>query len=285
VPTFTEKQSLGPYTLWQAFLRSHNKFAGSWFLHLNIDGGQRVVHTHDNWTTVANVLTGADWHTTTAVGFDVSFNAANLNSGVIWVGDRNTGVATVRKSLDLGGSFPIEKAVASSTYMTALVYTPWWNNPDELIAWASGGSSSGIEAWLKRTADGGQTWQDRTPIYNGWGWGCGERETAVVRTNRVFHHFVTDPAWIAFAAVPSKDRHGAPNHRLFTSDDEGLTWTEKGDMGQKVTMLGGWPYDKNILIATGYNKIRLSYDWGDTWEDKQWVGFQDGIKTIPIWMA
>jgi hypothetical protein len=158
-----------------------------------------------------------------------------------------------------------------------VIYTQWWDNPDELKVWAGGAHT---ESWLYYSPDGGQTWDDRTPLADGHSYGADVN--AAWHAGLLLHHFVTDPAYMAFAGRKSG---GGANNRLFTSLDQGQTWQDKGDMGQVISMLGGWPYDQDLLIATGVSKIRYSEDWGVTWVDKQWPGYADGLVTVPIWVV
>lgn len=282
-PTWTALQTL-PYPCAHPFLRA-SFFEGTWFLGMYVGSEvYRVFHTHDTWATYTNTFATSHTHGARGTACEITSNPGGLDDGLLYVGERD-GAIWLRRSIDYGGSFSSRvwvRSDQSGSYPPHWAVFPWWGNEDNQELWVGGGSGPRMDAYLYVSFDAGLNWENRAPVYDGYTWGGGHSTNDVPM--RPMLMFVTNPDIIALAAYRSVDKRGHTNPRLFVSTDRGETWTHRGQFSQYVTTLGGWPYDSDILLATGPSAQRYSDDFGLTWVDKHWVGYAGGVDTIPVWL-
>jgi len=263
----------------QLLLTHTIQYPDMWFIGIVDYGRFQVLHTHDYWQTVTKVQPNTADLNSVATAFSISYNPTAEDAGGVWCGDAP---GKLRVGADYGGTFPTSITITGSGYQPHWMMVPWWDNASDLNIWTAGGSGASHDGWMRYSDDGGGSWANRSPSYGGYTWGGGYRHQDI---RRPLLSFVTDPSRLVVAAYQSQDKRGTTDPRCFVSEDTGQTWTHRKQFASKVFELGGWPYDQDVIISTAEDNIEYSDDFGVTWSYKSWVGYSDGLCTIPVWLA
>jgi hypothetical protein len=263
-------------------------YQDTWFLLVQKDNTDIFYKTTDNFATVSQInnLCGVSpfaWYT-----FFISNRAASRDSGLI-VAAYGAGASQshVTISRDYGNSFTPDLTWGFNDFHPpAMVYVTYENNASENIWYVMGGEDSTTDAWIVRTDDGGTYYEDISPFYDDGGgllkYGGGQSNRY---SRRYIYDYTKDSNKLAAIMWPSTQKHGARNQQVFISDDGGDNWTRQSELGSRANGIGGWPYDENILFITGSASLRYSDDRGATWSNKHWVGYSEGVWTVPIWIT
>ncbi|MBN1965488.1 MAG: hypothetical protein JW910_12635, partial [Anaerolineae bacterium] len=213
----------------------------TWFLfYQGPSNTLRCAHTHDNWTTVTDVVVNSTITVLMSVGVEVSGHPTDADTGVVFGGGKSGSTAIMNKSTNFGASFGSSVNVETASYPPISAHMPWLGNEDALELFVMGGNASAYDAWVKYTNNGGTSFSDRTPSYGGYGWGGGERD---IYMRELLHGYTLDEDIMACVGYRSADKRGSTSPRLFTSTDRGATWTHRGQFAVDVYNVNGWPYD------------------------------------------
>ncbi|HLF91702.1 MAG TPA: hypothetical protein VI451_22370, partial [Anaerolineales bacterium] len=108
------------------------------------------------WTLVAN-----EGEQARDFGFAISSNANSPDDITVWA---STNRGRLYRSADGGKSFyQILSLPTSGFYQLHAIYSPIAGNDDSIL-YVGGGSGSGDSAYIYRTLDGGDTWEDVSPV-------------------------------------------------------------------------------------------------------------------------
>lgn len=286
-PTWTLKYSIAIAS--QRAMLQNSIYNGVWFLLVQSGNNANLYRTINDWSSVNNItaVTGAapagGWHS-----FFISNHAKSTSNGlVICSHSEGASLPHVTISRNYGTSFTPDLTYTFSDYHApSYVHVPYHGNQAENTWFVFGGEDLSQDAWIKRTTDGGDTYDDITPIYDDGGgplpYGGGERN---VDFRRLMYDHTQDGQKLAIVAAVSSEKHGGHDQQLFVSDDNGDNWTRVRAFAPDINGIGGWPYDPDILFFTGQAKLYYSSDGGVTIAEKQWAGYTEGIWTVPIWVA
>jgi hypothetical protein len=239
-----------------AFFRVRSNISQAGFyviLAQRASGNVAVFHTHDYGVTWAGVDLGANGQFARSVGLDVGQHGV----GVIYVGT----AGAVWASTNGGHSFSLKQS-GLFFYSPFAINIPYAGNPSDQIAYLAGGSDSTHEAVVYKTTNGWTSYSDITPIV-AHAYGDGNGDT---------HTFTQDGDVLTGIYQRSGDLHGDENPHFYSSDNGGLSWTNKKNFSGEVWKLGGWPYGKDQFYALGDSVdfyIGFSTDGGTTWSEKK----------------
>jgi len=266
----------------RALLFNTHGYSGRWFLMIEDNEDALYIETApDTWVTVSEVAYTGLSGRYLCMGFEVSGNT--ISNGVVLHTYHSGTDAEVKKSTNYGVSYGATVTPANSYYPPHGVIMPWKGNESQQTWYVAGGSSSLVDAYVNKTVNGGSSCTDVTPTFGGVPYGGGARNNLTVR---FMHYFTYEDGTERFVGIfaPSADKTGGAQ-RFFVSDDAGASWTSNAITGDPMVHgVGGWPYDKGTYIINCATKLLLTTDAGATYSEKQWVGYNNGIWTVPVWI-
>lgn len=268
-PTWDTLQTWS-YAIRGALLQGTIVGQGTWFLALaQTDDHVHVLHSHDAWAN-ATVVENVSFANGTGPALAVSANAASLVLVGYGKGYPESQFGLNRSS-NWGASFASYYRNYND-FAPTLVALPW-QDEDHYVYLAH-------QDFLLRSANGGVTWADISPVTGAsdkWG---GRRENRATR-NWTCH--VTNTLKQALVGWRPTIPHPTP--RFFISENRGDSWTDKGEMPEReAKSIGSWPYDEQTYFVSGGAKLLYTTDDGDTWAEKQWATYADGIWCVPVWI-
>jgi len=289
-PTWTLMQSISSAA--DRALLYNSIYDGVWFLLIQ-DGAANVFYkTVDDFTNIDTTIVapcgGSPYAHQT---FSISNHAASKTSGKIimsYSGGSNQSHITI--SDDYGETFtPDTLWTFSDFHPPAMVWFPYHGNEAELTWYVMGGEDSTNDAWTVKTTDGGDNYTDISPTYDD-GLGDGTLSYGGGEQNQLSKKYIADYTQdgnkLAMVAWPSTQNYGTSHQQqIFISDDGGDNWTRQSGTSQTINEIVVWPYDVNQLFFSGTTKLYYSSDRGVTLSEKQWTGYSNGVRCVPVWVS
>jgi hypothetical protein len=292
-PTWTLKQTWSEDSRHARLFNSI--YSGVWMLLLSTFANANFYRTVDDWTTLDTTVTNilGSPPNRGVPGMFISNHAASTDDGLVvnaYCNGANKPQVTV--SRDYGQTFAAKTYTFNDYNSPSGIHIPYNGGKSEQVWYVLGGNATGEEAWVEKTEDGGITYDDVSPLYDdlvgdgtlSYGWG-----TQGELYQRILYSYTKDGDKLALVGTVCNATHPLHKRRLFISDTGGDTWTMQSDFDiiitEKIYAIGGWPYDENILFASGSARLLYTNDRGVTWTDKSPAGYNEGVWVVPIWVT